>query len=118
SPPTSTASEPSGSGGTADVGIDYPDGCGVHLRRGTLSIHRSPTPWHRRDNGLAMANSSQGASEASRYMEVERKFDVDDSTVSPSFDGLAAVARVERAPSHELDAVYYDTPGRDLTRHR
>jgi CHAD domain-containing protein len=58
------------------------------------------------------------AGEASRHIEVERKFDVADSTVSPSFDGLAAVARVGRAPSQELDAVYFDTPGRDLAAHR
>ena len=55
---------------------------------------------------------------ASEHLEVERKFDVLDSTVSPSFDGLAAVARVERTPSQALDAVYYDTPGRDLAAHR
>jgi CHAD domain-containing protein len=54
----------------------------------------------------------------SKHLEVERKFDVVDSTVSPSFDGLAAVARVERTPSVALDAVYYDTPGRDLAAHR
>src|SRR5690349_2018357 len=50
----------------------------------------------------------------SRHLEVERKFDVVESTVSPSFEGLAAVARVERTPVHRLDAVYYDTTGRDL----
>src|SRR3981081_288096 len=55
---------------------------------------------------------------ASRHLEVERKFDVVDATVTPSFDGLAAVARVERAPSQALDAVYYDTPGRDLAAHQ
>jgi CHAD domain-containing protein len=54
----------------------------------------------------------------SEHLEVERKFDVVDSTVSPSFDGLAAVARVELTPSQALDAVYYDTPGRDLATHR
>jgi CHAD domain-containing protein len=54
---------------------------------------------------------------ASRHLEVERKFDVDESTVSPSFDGLALVARVQRAPSEMLDAVYFDTPGRDLAAH-
>ena len=43
-------------------------------------------------------------------LEVERKFDVVESTVSPSFDGLSAVSRVERSPSHQLDAVYFDTP--------
>ena len=54
----------------------------------------------------------------SKHLEVERKFDVVESTVSPSFDGLAAVARVERSPSQSLDAVYYDTPGRDLAAYR
>ena len=50
----------------------------------------------------------------SQYLEVERKFDIVESTVSPSFDGLSAVSRVERSPSQQLDAVYFDTPGRDL----
>ena len=54
----------------------------------------------------------------SRYTEVERKFEVTDATVSPSFDGLTAVARVERPPSQQLDAVYFDTPDRDLAAHR
>ena len=57
-------------------------------------------------------------SSTSRHLEVEKKFEVDESTVSPSFDGLAAVARVERSPSQTLDAVYFDTPGRDLAAHR
>ncbi|MBV8930717.1 MAG: CYTH and CHAD domain-containing protein, partial [Mycobacteriaceae bacterium] len=49
--------------------------------------------------------------------EVERKFDVVESTVTPSFDGIAAVARVEPASEQTLDAVYFDTPGRDLAAH-
>jgi CHAD domain-containing protein len=53
-----------------------------------------------------------------RYLEVERKFDVVETTVSPSFDGLSAVARVERSAVQQLDAVYFDTPGRDLAAHR
>ncbi|MDT5018951.1 MAG: hypothetical protein QOD39_5111 [Mycobacterium sp.] len=53
----------------------------------------------------------------SRYLEVERKFDVVESTVSPSFDGLSSVAQVERSPSQQLDAVYFDTPDRDLAAH-
>ncbi|TFV60753.1 CYTH and CHAD domain-containing protein [Mycobacterium sp. PS03-16] len=53
-----------------------------------------------------------------RYTEVERKFEVVGSTVSPSFDGLSAVARVDRLPVQQLDAVYFDTPGRDLAAHR
>ena len=54
----------------------------------------------------------------SRHTEVERKFDVVVSTVSPSFEGLSAVARVERLPSQHLEAVYYDTPGHDLAARR
>ena len=54
----------------------------------------------------------------SKHLEVERKFDVVESTVSPSFDGLSAVTRVERSPSQSLDAVYFDTPGHDLAAHR
>ncbi|MGH3678003.1 MAG: CHAD domain-containing protein, partial [Mycobacterium sp.] len=53
----------------------------------------------------------------SRHEEVERKFDVVESTVSPSFEGLSSVARVERSPSQQLDAVYFDTPGHDLAAH-
>jgi len=54
----------------------------------------------------------------SRHLEVERKFDVVDSTVAPSFDGLAAVSGVHRSPVQLLEAVYYDTPGRDLAARR
>ncbi|HEX5143374.1 MAG TPA: CYTH and CHAD domain-containing protein [Mycobacterium sp.] len=53
-----------------------------------------------------------------RYKEIERKYDVDDSTVSPSFDGIAAIGRVEHAPTEHLDAVYFDTPGQDLARNK
>ena len=53
-----------------------------------------------------------------RHVEVERKFDVPAGTVFPSFDGLAAVSRVERQPAQSLDAVYFDTPDRDLAAHR
>ena len=53
----------------------------------------------------------------SRHTEVERKFDVVESTVSPSFEGLSSVARVERSPSQQLEAVYFDTPGHDLAAH-
>jgi CHAD domain-containing protein len=53
----------------------------------------------------------------SRHVEVERKFEVPELTVFPSFDGLSAVARVERQPSQSLDAVYFDTPGHGLAAH-
>jgi CHAD domain-containing protein len=54
----------------------------------------------------------------SRYLEVERKFDVGESTSSPSFAGLADVLRIERLPTQELDAVYFDTAARDLASRR
>ena len=62
-----------------------------------------------------MANS---ASSTSRHLEVERKFEVAETAVTPSFDGLAAVTRVEVTSSQQLDAVYYDTPERLLASHR
>jgi CHAD domain-containing protein len=58
------------------------------------------------------------APKTSRYREVERKFDVVDSTVSPSFEGIAAVARVEKSPTESLDATYFDTPNQDLARNK
>jgi CHAD domain-containing protein len=62
-----------------------------------------------------MAESSNQAN--SRYLEVERKFEVVESTVSPSFEGLSSVSRAERSPSQQLDAVYFDTRGHDLAVH-
>ncbi len=59
-----------------------------------------------------------GRPKTSRHTEVERKFDVVDSTLSPSFEGLSTVARVERSPSQHLEAVYFDTPDHDLAAHR
>lgn len=50
----------------------------------------------------------------SRHTEIEQKFDVTDTTVSPSFDGLAAVGRVEKLPTATLEAAYFDTAGYDL----
>src|SRR4051812_37411230 len=55
---------------------------------------------------------------ASRHSEIERKFAVTDTTVSPSFAGLASVARVERSPVQDLAAFYFDTPNHDLAPHR
>jgi CHAD domain-containing protein len=59
-----------------------------------------------------------GRPKTSRHTEVERKFDVVDSTLSPSFEGHSAVARVERSPSAHLEAVYFDTTDHDLAAHR
>ena len=58
------------------------------------------------------------APQPSRHLEVERKFDVGESTVSPSFDGIAAVAHVETSPTQTLDATYFDTPIHDLARNK
>src|ERR1700731_339802 len=57
--------------------------------------------------------SANGPS-TSRYLEVERKFDADESTQPPSFDGIAKVGRVEHADTQSLDAVYFDPPAQDL----
>ncbi len=59
-----------------------------------------------------------GKPKTARYTEIERKFAVTDHTVSPSFEGLSAVAEVERSGTQRLDAVYFDTPDRDLAAHR
>ena len=59
-----------------------------------------------------------GKRKPSRHTEIERKFAVVDSTVSPSFDGLSAVGRVEQLPVAHLDAVYFDTPDHDLAAHK
>jgi CHAD domain-containing protein len=58
------------------------------------------------------------APQPSRHLEVERKFDVVESTVSPSFEGIAAVAHVEKPPTQNLDATYFDTPIHDLARNK
>ncbi|WIM89250.1 CYTH and CHAD domain-containing protein [Candidatus Mycobacterium wuenschmannii] len=58
------------------------------------------------------------ADAAQRYLEVERKFDVDASTRPPSFDDVHGVARVARAETQTLDAVYFDTAERALASHR
>ncbi|OBF04498.1 CYTH and CHAD domain-containing protein [Mycobacterium sp. 852002-10029_SCH5224772] len=56
--------------------------------------------------------------QTSRHLEVERKFDVVESTVSPSFEGIAAVAHVEKSPTQTLDATYFDTSAHDLARNK
>jgi CHAD domain-containing protein len=61
---------------------------------------------------------SDEAPATSLYLEVERKFDVGVSTGSPSFAGIADVLRVEELPTQTLDAVYFDTPARDLASRR
>ncbi|MGV0627125.1 CYTH and CHAD domain-containing protein [Mycolicibacter minnesotensis] len=54
----------------------------------------------------------------SRFREVERKFDVEASAISPSFDGISGVAGIEQLPAQDLAAVYFDTPDHDLAARR
>src|ERR1700743_1920226 len=54
----------------------------------------------------------------SRYLEVERKFDADESAQPPSFDGIPQGGRVEHGQTQSLDAVYVDTPSRDHALNR
>ncbi len=51
-------------------------------------------------------------------VEIERKFDVDDETPLPAFDGIAGVASVGDAVEFDLDAVYFDTEDFALASHR
>lgn len=55
---------------------------------------------------------------ASRHVEVEKKFDVRSDAVPPSFDGLAVVSRIEKLPTQSLDAIYFDTARHDLAAHK
>jgi len=55
-----------------------------------------------------MAKSSDQAN--SRYLEVERKFEVVESTLSPSFEGLSSVLRVERSQAQQSTAPLSSTP--------
>ncbi|GAS89539.1 CYTH and CHAD domain-containing protein [Mycolicibacterium brisbanense] len=65
-----------------------------------------------------MEHDSATTLEPARHLEIERKFDVAESTVVPSFDGLTSITRVSRAPTAVLDAVYFDTPEHDLAAQR
>jgi len=56
--------------------------------------------------------------EPTRHVELERKFDVGDETVTPSFDGLFAVTRAHRLPTQHLEAIYFDTAANDLAARR
>lgn len=53
--------------------------------------------------------------DTARYVEVERKFDVDDWAAPPSFHGIVTAGE---SVSQSLDAVYFDTPAHDLAARR
>ncbi len=48
--------------------------------------------------------------------EIKRKYEVASSAVFPELDGRGGVTRVGQPAEHELEAVYFDTPGLDLAR--
>ena len=58
------------------------------------------------------------APSTTRHLEVERKFDVVQPARSPSFADLAKIVRIDKPPAQALDAVYFDTPARDLAANR
>lgn len=53
-----------------------------------------------------------------QHLEIECKFDVEESTLPPSFSGIRGVARVTQLPPVELAATYFDTAGHDLAARR
>lgn len=58
-------------------------------------------------------------SRSSRHVELERKFAVPESGLSPSFEGMSGVVtRVERQPTQHLEAVYFDTAHHELAANR
>lgn len=69
---------------------------------------------------MTLTESTAGSTSGgpTRHLELERKYDVPDEAVSPSFEGLAAVARVETLPVQSLDAVYFDTADHALAARR
>lgn len=54
---------------------------------------------------------------ASQHVETERKFDVEDGNITPSFDGIAAIRQVRTSAAEQLDAVYFDTADERLAQH-
>jgi len=54
----------------------------------------------------------------SEHREVERKYEIDSSTVLPELVGVDGVARASQQKTHELEATYFDTADLDLLRHR
>ena len=54
--------------------------------------------------------------EFTRQDEVERKYQVDPSTIMPSLAEVAGVASVSQPVEHRLEALYFDTAGLDLAQ--
>lgn len=58
---------------------------------------------------MTAADPSAPSSEPSRSVEIELKFDADDTTPLPEWTGLPGVASVGAAELRKLDARYFDT---------
>ena len=54
--------------------------------------------------------------EPTRFLEVELTFDVDDTTASPSWEGVPGVASVTHGEERQLDALYLDADDLALSR--
>jgi inorganic triphosphatase YgiF len=63
-------------------------------------------------------NDAAGSDEPTRAVEVEQKFDVDETAELPDWSRLPGVVTVGSAELRELDARYLDTEGLDLGRAR
>jgi len=63
------------------------------------------------------AGDAEGAADApSRFVEIERKFDVDAGTPVPDWTAVPGVARVTAGEERHLDALYLDTDDLVLSR--
>ncbi|MFJ4996566.1 CYTH domain-containing protein [Microbacterium sp. NPDC088619] len=61
-------------------------------------------------------NAPRSGLEPSRVVEVERKYDVDDTTPLPEWVGIPGVDAVSSGEVRELDARYFDTADGELSR--
>jgi inorganic triphosphatase YgiF len=55
---------------------------------------------------------------ATEHLEIERKFDVEQTFVLPDLTGVGGAAAVDDPVEHQLEAVYHDTPDLRLLRAR
>ena len=55
---------------------------------------------------------------ATEQLEIETKYDVDDSVILPALHELPGVASVAQPVELDLEAVYYDTPALDLAANK
>src|SRR3954470_3140412 len=68
--------------------------------------------------GDAVAARRERVPVAVEHLEIERKFEVDESFVLPGLGELPGVAEAPEPVEHVLEAAYYDTPDLRLARAR